>query len=147
MNSIKGKHICITGRLEYGVREDVFSIIRRCGGLTDRTVRTCTDYLVEGDISRFGGPTNKLKKANELGIRTITEKELFELIYTSHTCLDFSCTEKNEEKPLSIFILSTRGRCRREYLSIEAMFLYCCGNSKYPMGGRRVINSFQLLMP
>ncbi len=79
-NSLQGKLICITGRLEHGKKDDVFDKIIAHGGIRRDSVTGNTDYLVLGDISSRKGPTNKLKRAIELGTTIISEDELFAML-------------------------------------------------------------------
>lgn len=80
MNQIRGTLICITGRLEHGDRNEIFRLITAHGGIRRNSVSSRTDYLVLGDISCHGGCTKKLKRAKELGIKIISEAELFEIL-------------------------------------------------------------------
>jgi NAD-dependent DNA ligase len=76
-NGIKGKTFCITGGLEsFTNRDEAFKFIIDNGGKTSTSVSSKTDYLVNNDPS---SGSSKNKKAAELGIPVITEKELINL--------------------------------------------------------------------
>ena len=79
MNGLQGKHICITGRLDRGKRDEVFGMIIARGGIRDNYVYPYTDFLVVGDISRHNGSTRKLRRAIEIGTAIISEDELFSM--------------------------------------------------------------------
>lgn len=71
----KGKHICITGKLEDYTREEAENAIREAGGIPVHSVTKTTELLVAGDK---GG--SKLKKAEELGIEIIDDNHFKKLI-------------------------------------------------------------------
>jgi DNA ligase (NAD+) len=73
---ISGLKICITGALSEK-RNVIEDKIRECGGVVVSSVSKNTDMLVTNESD----PTSsKFKKALELKIKIITEKELFELM-------------------------------------------------------------------
>ncbi len=71
--SLAGFSFCITGRLSRS-REDVENLIRDHGGRVVKSVSGKLDYLVAGE--RAG---SKLTKARKLGVRVISEDELYAL--------------------------------------------------------------------
>lgn len=75
-NAIAGKSFCITGSLEsFSNRDACVEFIESKGGKFVSGVSKKTDYLVNNDITSTSG---KNKKAKELGIPIITEKQLIE---------------------------------------------------------------------
>ncbi len=78
----QGKTFCITGSLSKP-RKEISLAIKNVGGKVVSSVSSKLDYLVTGDSAG-----SKLKKANQLGVETINEIELFNLI-------------SNNNKPLS----------------------------------------------
>jgi len=71
---LANKSFCITGTLSKK-RDEIQDDIRKAGGLVKSTVGKGLDYLVAGEDC--GG---KLDKAAKLGVKVISEKELYELI-------------------------------------------------------------------
>ena len=75
-NAISGKSFCITGSLEnFSNRDACVEFIESKGGKFVSGVSQKTDYLVNNDITSTSG---KNKKAKELGVPIITEKQLIE---------------------------------------------------------------------
>ena len=74
-SKLAGKTLVITGTLVELTRGEALEIIKSLGGRAASSVSKSTDYLVVG-----ADPGSKLKKANELGVKTLTEKEFKELI-------------------------------------------------------------------
>ena len=75
-SAIAGKSFCITGSLEHFANRDVcVDFIEENGGKFVSGVSKKTDYLINNDIASTSG---KNKKAKELGIPIITEKQLIE---------------------------------------------------------------------
>ena len=72
---LRGKSFVFTGALERYEREEASRIVESLGAKTSSSVSRTTDYVVVGKE-----PGTKLQKAEELGIRTISEKEFEELI-------------------------------------------------------------------
>lgn len=71
---IKGLTFVITGTLPRP-RHEVQEIIEQAGGRVSSSVSRNTDYLVVGE-----DPGNKLTKAQELGVKTVSFEELLKLI-------------------------------------------------------------------
>lgn len=70
-----GKTFVLTGTLEKYTREEASEIIENYGGKTSGSVSKKTDYVLSGEDAG-----SKLRKANELGIKVITEQEFEEMI-------------------------------------------------------------------
>ena len=70
-----GKTFVLTGSLEKFTREEASEIIENFGGKTSSSVSKKTDYVLAGEDAG-----SKLKKANELGVKVITEVEFEEMI-------------------------------------------------------------------
>lgn len=72
---LTGKKIVVTGRLEKLSREEAKDKIRQAGGDWVSSVSKNTDYVVVGD-----SPGSKAAKAQQLGVKTVSEKEFLTLI-------------------------------------------------------------------
>jgi DNA ligase (NAD+) len=72
---LSGKEFVVTGRLEAFSRQQAEAKIKELGGATKDNVNRKTDYVVYG-----ADPGSKLARAQELGIKTLNEKEFLELI-------------------------------------------------------------------
>ncbi len=72
---LQGKRFVVTGRLESLTREDVSRKIKFFGGKVSHTISKKTDYVVVGS-----NPGGNSVIAKEMGIKTITEDELLELM-------------------------------------------------------------------
>ena len=70
-----GKTFVLTGSLEKYTREEASSIIEKFGGKTSSSVSKKTDYVLAGEEAG-----SKLTKAQNLGIKIITETEFEEMI-------------------------------------------------------------------
>jgi len=75
-NKLKGLSFVISGVFKNVSRDELKNIIEKNGGKVLSSVTSKTNYLIAGENM---GPT-KLKKAQELGIKIISEKEFFEMI-------------------------------------------------------------------
>ncbi|SEH11934.1 NAD-dependent DNA ligase LigA [Thermoleophilum album] len=72
---LSGKTFVLTGTLPHLTREQATELIESAGGRVTSSVSRRTDYVVVGD-----NPGSKLERARELGVPTIGEQELLELI-------------------------------------------------------------------
>lgn len=70
-----GKTIVFTGKLEKMTREEAEETVRRLGATAASSVSPHTDLVVAGP-----GAGSKLKKAQELGVKVISEEEFFQLL-------------------------------------------------------------------
>ncbi len=70
--ALTGMTFCITGELEMGSRPDVAAMIEAQGGVVKSSMSKKVNYLVVGE----GAGNTKAQKAAKLGIRTIDEAEL-----------------------------------------------------------------------
>ena len=72
---LAGKTIVVTGSLENFTRDGVTEAITERGGKAASSVSKKTDYVVVGD-----SPGSKAKKAEELGVKVIGEREFMTLL-------------------------------------------------------------------
>ena len=72
---LAGKSFVLTGSLIEFTRDQAKDLIKQKGGKIHSSITKDTDYLVVGESSG-----SKLKKAQELGIKTITEAEFKQLL-------------------------------------------------------------------
>ena len=70
-----GKTVVLTGSLSRFSRDEASEIIQNMGGKTSSSVSKKTDYVLYGESAG-----SKLTKAQELGIKLITEDEFLEMI-------------------------------------------------------------------
>ena len=70
-----GKTFVLTGTLEKYTRNEASDIIEKLGGKTSSSVSKKTDYVLAGEDAG-----SKLTKAQNLGVKILTEKEFEELI-------------------------------------------------------------------
>ena len=73
--SLKGKTFVLTGSLQIMSRDEVKEKIRELGGDVSESVSKKTDYVVAGNE-----PGSKLKKAKQLGVKIIDEKQFIDLL-------------------------------------------------------------------
>ena len=68
----------ITGKLlHFKNRDELVEKIENCGGKVAGSVSKNTSYLINNDVMSNSG---KNKKAKELGVKIISEKQLLEMI-------------------------------------------------------------------
>ena len=72
---IAGKTFVLTGTLELFTREEAESIIENLGGKTSSSVSKKTSAVIVGS-----NPGSKYQKAQELGIKILTEEEFKDII-------------------------------------------------------------------
>lgn len=70
-----GKVFVLTGTLEKYTRDEASEIIENLGGKTSSSVSKKTDFVLAGEDAG-----SKLRKANELGVKVITEEEFGNMI-------------------------------------------------------------------
>lgn len=70
-----GKVFVLTGSLEKYTRDDASEIIEKFGGKTSSSVSKKTDYVLAGEDAG-----SKLRKANELGVKVISEDDFEKMI-------------------------------------------------------------------
>ena len=73
--TLAGKRLVVTGRLENFTRTQIEAYIKESGGQTSSSVSARTDYLVAGDEAG-----SKLDEAIRLNVRVLSEQEFFNLL-------------------------------------------------------------------
>ena len=74
-NPFVGKTLVVTGTLPTLGRKEAQTLIERYGGKVSGSVSKKTDYVLAGESAG-----SKLTKAQELGIRVISEDELYDML-------------------------------------------------------------------
>ena len=74
-NPISGKTIVVTGTLQHFKRDEIKGLIQKLGGRASGSVSKKTDFVVAGEKAG-----SKLTKAQDLGVRVMTEDEFKELV-------------------------------------------------------------------
>lgn len=74
-NRFEGKVFVLTGSLEKYSRDEASQVIEKLGGKTSSSVSKKTDYVLAGEDAG-----SKLKKAQELGVKIISEIEFDKMI-------------------------------------------------------------------
>lgn len=74
-NVLGGKHFLITGALKTMTRDQAKEKIKQYGGKVQNSISGTTDYLIAGE-----DPGSKLKKAEELNIKILTETEFLDML-------------------------------------------------------------------
>ena len=72
---LEGKTFVLTGKLASMSRDDAGDLVRAMGGTVSGSVSKKTDYVVVGEDAG-----SKLKKATELGIKTLDESEFLKIV-------------------------------------------------------------------
>jgi DNA ligase (NAD+) len=72
--NIAGRTFVVTGSLENYTRKEIEEVIESLGGRVTSSVSRNTDYLIAGE-----SPGSKLKRAEELGVEIISEKDFEQL--------------------------------------------------------------------
>ena len=89
VNSVEGKHVCLSGDFEYGKKSDVADYIISKGGIIDPNLKKTTNILMigkyESKLYSNGTYGSKVKKAiefNERGsnIKIVKESDFFSSI-------------------------------------------------------------------
>lgn len=75
---LAGKTLVVTGTLVKYKRDEIEGLIERLGGRASGSVSKKTDYLVAGENAG-----SKLEKANELGVKVLSENDFQKLIETA----------------------------------------------------------------
>lgn len=75
LKDVSGKTFVLTGSLENLSRDEAKDLIKKSGGKVSGSVSVKTDYVVAGD-----DPGSKYKKAQELKVKILTEKEFLSLL-------------------------------------------------------------------
>jgi DNA ligase (NAD+) len=73
-----GKTLVVTGTLQHYSRDEIERLIEKLGGKASGSVSKKTDFLVAGQAAG-----SKLQKAQELGIRILSEQEFRQLTQDS----------------------------------------------------------------
>lgn len=80
-DTLRGKNICITGHLGRP-RKDIVNIIGLAGGVFHNSVKWNTDLLLTNAdwTNAAGNVASKFQKAIQKGVKTISEKDFYDLI-------------------------------------------------------------------
>lgn len=73
--SLAGQTFVVTGSLDNFTRQQAEAAIRQAGGKVSSSVSKKTDFVLAGKE-----PGSKLDKANQLGVKVISEKQFLEMI-------------------------------------------------------------------
>jgi len=73
--ALEGKTFVVTGTLKNYSRDQIHALIQRHGGRPTSSVSKNTDYLIVG-----AEPGTKLTKAQQLGVKIITEEEFEKML-------------------------------------------------------------------
>jgi len=91
-DAFRGKRFSVTGHL--GVTRDRFvELVEKAGGVFDKAPTWGTTYLVTNadwtQNSIVGTKSNKLRKAESLGVKIISERKFFDMLIASgKVCAD-----------------------------------------------------------
>lgn len=86
INSVNGKHVCLSGTFSHGQKSDVEKVIIQDGGFIDSSLKKTTDILIIGDSEcqayAFGNYGTKVQKAIDYSnkgydIKIIKESDYF----------------------------------------------------------------------
>ena len=78
---LDGNSFCITGKLETVTRDEAHKLILKAGGDIKKTVVKGLEYLVtNSSTDDLEKQTTKMKRALDLGVKIITEKEFLQMI-------------------------------------------------------------------
>ncbi|MDA1162407.1 MAG: NAD-dependent DNA ligase LigA [Planctomycetota bacterium] len=75
VKKLAGKSLVVTGTLQRFTRTEIKELIQKHGGRAASSVSMKTDFLVAGEAAG-----SKLEKAQELGVKILSEDELFEML-------------------------------------------------------------------
>jgi len=75
-NKLSAQRFVVTGTLTKYSRDQIHEAIEQHGGQTSASITKSTDYLIAGTSSG-----SKLKKANSLGVKVISEKDFERMIH------------------------------------------------------------------
>lgn len=90
--SLSGLTFVLTGTLQRMTRDDAANVIRSLGGQVTSSVSKHTSYLVTGDNTG----ARKIEKAHELGVSTLSEEQLAEMLGTATSTSETS-PRKNKQ--------------------------------------------------
>ena len=79
-NSIAGKKIVFTGKMESGDRDDLVAQATKLGADVDTAVSANTDILVHGVQTAHNSKSTKIRKAEKLGVTILDENAYLALI-------------------------------------------------------------------
>ena len=79
-SNIEGKHICFTGKMEQGDRDEIKAQAKELGAVVQSDVNSKTDILVHGSDIAHNSKHRKMNKAQELGITILEEQAYYNMI-------------------------------------------------------------------
>ena len=74
-NALSGKSLIVTGTLVHFSRKGIEETVKMLGGTLAKTVSAKLDFVLVGD-----SPGSKLAKAEELGVKVLSEDQFVKLI-------------------------------------------------------------------
>ena len=86
VNSVDGKHVCLSGNFDFGTKNDVQKYVLDRGGIIDSGIKKTTDYLIIGSLEcqaysngTYGTKVKKAIEYNEKGcnIQIVKETDFF----------------------------------------------------------------------
>lgn len=100
-DALAGRNVVVSGKFRDHTRDELKEMIEAHGGKNQSGVSANTDFIVAGDNM---GPA-KLKKAQKLGVKILSEQEFIDMIGGANTAATVSeepteNNEKNDSKPL-----------------------------------------------
>ena len=79
-SNIEGKHICFTGKMEQGDRDEMKAQAKELGAVIHSDVNSKTDILVHGSDVAHNSKHRKMNKAQKLGITILEEQAYYKMI-------------------------------------------------------------------
>lgn len=124
---LAGLTICVTGKVNYGTRQDIHNYIERNGGKVASSVTKGVDYLVTE--APFSG-SSKNKAAQAVGCHVISEDAFMDMVRTGKRPNDYDLSNK----PADPYVKQTQG-------TVVGKTFCITGRVNYP-GKRAALQSY-----